>query len=322
MRAFAIVGVALSSLVAIHGTDKPLTIDQDAYSADVRFLSDDDMRGRGNGTAEIERAATYIAEAMKRAGLEPGGDRGSYFQEFPLPVSNVWPRVDATAVNPTGRNVVGILTGTDRSCTTGVVVGAHYDHVGLGRRHSMSPGRAGEIHNGADDNASGTAAVMQMARTAAANRTRFACSLVFVTFAAEEIGLIGSSHYLSQPSIPLDRTLAMINLDMIGRARGRVMIGGAVRTPTLQPLLRDLQNVTTLKLTDFREGYGDGASDDAPFVKAGIPALVFFTGFHDDYHRPSDDWQRIDVAGAAEIAKLALAAAERLTGASRGGAKP
>jgi hypothetical protein len=323
MRLFAIiVVVALSNLVSIYGTDKPLTIDQDAYSADVRFLSDDDMRGRDNGTTQIGRAAVYIAERMEKAGLEPGGDRGSSFQEFPLPLFDLWPRVDEPAVSQTGRNVVGILPGADRSCTTGVVIGAHYDHVGVGRRHSMSSSRVGEIHNGADDNASGTAAVIQMARTAAANRPRFACSLVFVTFAAEEIGLIGSNHYVSQPSIPLDRTLVMINLDMIGRARGRVMIGGAVRTPALQPVVRDLQNITSLKLSDFREGYGDGASDDAPFVKAGIPALVFFTGFHDDYHRPTDDWPLIDTAGAAEVAKLALTVAERLTAASSGSAKP
>lgn len=299
MRPFvAIAGLAFFTCLSAQ-TREPLAIDQNAYLADVMFLSSDEMRGRASGTDESERAASYIAGAMKEAGLEPAGDGDSYFQVFPLPGSE----------RTTARNVIGILRGHNKSCTTGVVIGAHYDHVGMGRAHSMAPQGAGEIHNGADDNASGTAAVMQMARTAVANRARFACSVIFIAFGAEEIGLVGSRHYVTRPAIAMRQTKAMINLDMIGRANGRVMIG---RGEQLKALLGELQSVTSLKLDDFREGYGDGASDDTPFRKAGVTAVAFFTGFHDDYHRPTDDWQQIDVAGAAEVAKLALTVAEKL----------
>jgi Zn-dependent M28 family amino/carboxypeptidase len=111
--------------------------------------------------------------------------------------------------------------------------------------------------------------------------------------------------------------MGMINLDMIGRAKGRVLVGGPERVPWAELIVRDLQQFTPLQLRDFREGYGDGASDDAPFVRAGVPAVTFFTGFHDDYHRPTDDWERIDVNGATEIAKVALALVERISSTRR-----
>ena len=131
-------------------------------------------------------------------------------------------------------NIVGILSGSsDGRDDQAIVLGAHYDHIGLGGRLSNRPERAGDIHNGADDNASGVAALIEMARAAAADRSRFPRTLVFVAFAGEERGLLGSAHYTGNPSVPLDKTVAMLNLDMIGRSRGWVEVGGLDEVPSL-----------------------------------------------------------------------------------------
>ncbi len=212
------------------------------------------------------------------------------------------------------RNVVAILRGADAALSReAVVIGAHYDHLGLGGPQSMAPSATGTVHNGADDNASGTAALLETARLAATRR--LPRTLVFVAFAAEEIGLLGSRHYVDHPPVPITRTVAMINLDMIGRPRGRVMVGGQERTPRLKERIAALAPLTPLRLDGFAEGYEDGASDDASFLRAGVPTVSFFTGFHGDYHRPTDDWASVDAAGTAEIATLALALAADLANA-------
>ncbi|MDA1185481.1 MAG: M20/M25/M40 family metallo-hydrolase [Acidobacteria bacterium] len=211
----------------------------------------------------------------------------------------------------TVRNVVGILDGTDPArAQQAVVLGAHYDHVGLGGRFSNAPDRTGEIHNGADDNASGIAALIEIARSAANDRDRFPRSLVFVAFAGEERGLLGSRHYVSAPALPLADTVAMLNLDMIGRSRGDVEIGGLDSVPAIREDIDAAAEVA--EVTIRAGGPGAGRSDDASFGDRRIPALHFFTGFHDDYHRPSDDWDRIDPAGTARVATLAFEVAARI----------
>jgi Zn-dependent M28 family amino/carboxypeptidase len=214
------------------------------------------------------------------------------------------------------RNVVGVLPGSDASRRDEVVViGAHYDHVGLGGRLSMAPERAGEIHNGADDNASGVSSIIEIARAAAADPSRFARTLVFVAFAGEERGLLGSAHYLSRPSIPMSRTVAMLNLDMVGRSRGMVNVAGLEKADTFEAAMRDAARaVGGIRLG--RDGPGSGRSDDSNFLQYRIPAIHFFTGFHDDYHRPGDDWNRIDAAGTARVATLALEFAARIAGSA------
>jgi hypothetical protein len=212
----------------------------------------------------------------------------------------------------TVRNVVGILRGSDPSkAREAIVLGAHYDHVGFGGRFSTTPERTGEIHNGADDNASGTAAIIEIARSAAADRSRFPRSLVFVAFAGEERGLLGSLHYTMDPAMPLDDTVAMINLDMVGRTRGgRVEVGGLNIAGSLEPDVEASAKVAGLDVR--RGGPGSGRSDDSSFVDRRIPALHFFTGFHDDYHNPDDDWNKIDAAGTARVATLAMELAARI----------
>ncbi|HEY5617699.1 MAG TPA: M20/M25/M40 family metallo-hydrolase [Vicinamibacterales bacterium] len=215
----------------------------------------------------------------------------------------------------TVRNVVGMLPGADNAKgDEAVVLGGHYDHVGLGGRFSSTPERTGEIHNGADDNASGVAALIEIARAAAANPSRFPRSLVFIAFAGEERGLLGSVHYTNHPSIPLADTVAMLNLDMVGRARGRVEVGGLTTAVSIRD---DVDAAAKVAGIDVRPGGpGAGRSDDSSFLDRRVPSLHFFTGFHDDYHAPGDDWPRIDAAGTARVATLALELAARLAARS------
>lgn len=209
------------------------------------------------------------------------------------------------------RNVVGILDGADAArAGQAVVLGGHYDHVGLGGRFSNARDRTGEIHNGADDNASGIAALIEIARSAAGDRQRFPRTLVFVAFAGEERGLLGSRHYVSAPAVPLSDTVTMLNLDMIGRSRGAVEIGGLDSVPAIRADIDAAAQVADIAVR--AGGPGAGRSDDASFVDRQIPALHFFTGFHDDYHRPSDDWDRIDTTGTARVATLAFEVAARI----------
>jgi Zn-dependent M28 family amino/carboxypeptidase len=216
----------------------------------------------------------------------------------------------------TVRNIVGILPGSDAARTEqAIVIGAHYDHVGLGGPLSASPERTGEIHNGADDNASGIASLIEMARAAAADRSRFPRSLVFVAFAGEERGLLGSVHYVDHPAVPLDKTFAMLNLDMVGRSKGWVEVGGLDALPSLAgDVEAAARAVPGIEMR--RGGPGAGRSDDSTFVNKRVPALHFFTGFHADYHRPGDDWERINAPGTARVAALALELAARLAARS------
>jgi hypothetical protein len=215
----------------------------------------------------------------------------------------------------TVRNVVGKLPGSAAARKDeAIVIGAHYDHLGLGGRNSMNPNLAGQVHNGADDNASGTAALIEIARAAAAHRERFPRTVIFAAFAGEELGLIGSAHYVTAPPIPLDRTVAMLNLDMVGRPRGRIMVSGLESAPDLDADVKAAAaTVSHLEIKTFQEGAGVGSSDDTSFLLKKVPSIGFFSGFHSDYHRPTDDWQLIDGAGAAEVASLAYELAARVS---------
>jgi hypothetical protein len=209
-------------------------------------------------------------------------------------------------------NVVGILPGSEPArAGEAVVLGAHYDHVGLGGHNSAAPELTGEIHNGADDNASGTASIIEIARQAAQTRGRFPRTLIFIAFAAEERGLLGSSYYVRNAPFPIGSSIAMLNLDMVGRSRGSVDVSGLETAPSLEGDLADaMRAVPELKV--LREGPGAGRSDDSSFIDKHVPAINFFTGFHADYHKPSDDWDKIDAEGTRRVATLALELAARI----------
>jgi hypothetical protein len=215
------------------------------------------------------------------------------------------------------RNVVGIVRGSDPArAGEAVVIGAHYDHVGVGGRFSAAPEATGEIHNGADDNASGTAAIIEMAKEALAQRARFPRSIVFIAFAGEERGLLGSAFYANSPAIPIEKTVAMLNLDMVGRSLGAVDVSGLEVSPSMEADLNAAAKTAATGLNIRRQGPGAGRSDDSSFINKRVPAINFFTGFHTDYHRPSDDWEKIDADGTKRVATLALALAARLASRS------
>lgn len=201
-------------------------------------------------------------------------------------------------------NVIAWLEGSDPKLKDQViVVGAHYDHLGLGGPNSLFP-RYGEIHHGADDNASGAAAVIELARIFAAEKPRPRRSILFVWFSGEEEGLLGSSEFVQHPPIPLTRVAAMINLDMVGRMKNNALIiGGTGTTPSWKPILERVNqnHHFDLKLQD--EGYGP--SDHASFYKENVPVLFFFTGVHEDYHRPSDTADKIDARAEARVVDYA-----------------
>jgi hypothetical protein len=216
----------------------------------------------------------------------------------------------------TVRNVIGVLPGSDPvRATEAIVIGAHYDHVGFGGRLSVSPDKT-EIHNGADDNASGTASIIEIARAAVADRSRFPRTLIFVAFAGEERGLLGSAYYVSEPRMPVESTIAMLNLDMVGRSNGSVDVSGLDAAPSMEADLTAAVTASASPLKVKREGPGAGRSDDYNFLARRIPAINFFTGFHGDYHRPGDDWEKIDAVGTSQVATLAFELAAALANRS------
>ena len=214
------------------------------------------------------------------------------------------------ALEPADRvavNVIGVLPGADpQRAAEAVVLGAHYDHLGLVR---------GTLHPGADDNASGTAVVVALARSFAAlgplDRT-----LIFALFGAEEIGLVGSGHYVRQPSVPIERTVAMLNFDMVGRlGQSPLTVAGVESGRGLRQVVTDAAAAQSTSVTLRDAPFGP--SDHSRFYDAGAPVLFFHTGSHADYHRPGDTADKLDATGMARVALLGAHIAERLAGGAR-----
>ncbi|MEP6538819.1 MAG: M28 family peptidase [Bryobacteraceae bacterium] len=197
----------------------------------------------------------------------------------------------------TVHNVMGYLPGTTSEY---VVIGAHYDHLGLGQQFSLAPSLAGTVHPGADDNASGTAGVLTLARWFSA-QPKQKRGILFMTYAGEELGLLGSSYYVNHPLLPLDKAVAMINMDMIGRIRnGKVFVGGVGTGTNLKQILEDVMPKYQFQM-DASELSGYGSSDHTSFTTKQVPVLFFFSGLHGDYHRPSDTWDKIDGESAVKL---------------------
>ena len=201
------------------------------------------------------------------------------------------------------RNVIAAVDGSGELAEETVVIGAHYDHLGRGGWGSLAIGANEEIHNGADDNASGTAVLLEVARQLAAHPEPLKRRVLFIAFSAEELGLIGSKRYVDDPAVPLDQTIAMLNLDMVGRLRNdQITIYGTGTAAEWNPILDQLETPHQFKITRRRGGYGP--SDHASFYDRGVPVLHFFTGFHSQYHRPSDDSDLLNIEGMARVAAL------------------
>lgn len=226
-----------------------------------------------------------------------------------LPGAKVAGEVAVVRPGRTVRNVVGVLEGQGATADETIIIGAHYDHLGRGGWGSLALSDKDEIHNGADDNASGTAVLLELARSLARRERRR--RILFIAFAAEELGLYGSKRYVQDPLIPLDQTVAMLNLDMVGRLReDRLTVYGTGTAQEWPLWLAQAASASALRIVPEPSGFGP--SDHAPFYERGIPVLHFFTGFHPEYHRPEDDAERLNIPGMRRITQLLMELLERL----------
>lgn len=255
----------------------------------IEWLASDERNGRFAGTIHEADAANYISDFFLVSGLLPAINNQWYIQQFELtgPIAQVM-EMDGYI----SRNVVGLVPGTafpERY----IIIGAHYDGQGTGGLISMDSGNEQDIHNSADDNASGTAGLMWLANRFAMEPTQN--TLIFIAFSGEELGLLGARHFVANMEMAQDSVLAMINMDMIGRlSDGELTIFGT-GTATIWDDLLDGVQADSLTIT--RTPGGMGSSDHAAFYEAGIPVLHYFTGTHEDYHRASDTADKINYEG-------------------------
>jgi Zn-dependent M28 family amino/carboxypeptidase len=208
--------------------------------------------------------------------------------------------IDIETTRATVNNVLAWLPG---QIDEYVIIGAHYDHLGRGNFDSLAPSQIGQIHPGADDNASGTAGVLELARLLAPQRGQLKRSILFMDFAGEELGLLGSAAWVKDPTRPLAKAVAMLNMDMIGRIKDdKVYIGGVGTGSTFKSVLEQAQKDALFKIEYSAGGYS--SSDHTSFVTKKIPVLFFFSGLHSDYHKPSDTWEKINAPSAARLLDL------------------
>ncbi len=253
----------------------------------VDVLSDDSFEGREAGSRGGRAAAGYLVKRFQQAGSEPAGEGGSYFQTF----------------GQGYRNILGLLEGRDPKLKSEIIlVGAHYDHVGYGNR-SNSYGPTGYIHNGADDNASGAAGVLEVMQAFSRLPARPRRSILFVLWDGEEKGLLGSKHWVSRSTIPMARLKFAINMDMIGRLRpqGLEVYGTRTSFGLRRLVSENSQGIgVPLKFTwEMKDN-----SDHHTFFRRSVPVLMLHTGLHDDYHRPSDDAHKVNSAGMEAVGKM------------------
>jgi hypothetical protein len=291
----------LASPVSIFSKERMMNV--------VRFLASDELGGRGFGTSGLDKAADYLAKEFKEAGLAPAGDEGNAFFQ-------VWEEVGGSPGNgnrTTLKNVVGVISGVKPELDSqSVVVGAHYDHLGLGwpETRDKSPGR---VHPGADDNASGVAILLELAR-ALAKGPKPDRSIVFVAFTGEEEGKLGSRYYvLHEKRYPAAQCIGMVNMDTVGRlGRNKLLVLGAGSAKEWVHIFRgagfttgvDIETVTTEL----------DSSDQKSFQDAGVPAIQLFAGPNLDYHRSTDTPDKIDADGLVKVASVAREVVDYLAG--------
>lgn len=266
----------------------------------IGFLAADQRQGRFPGTKGSRQTVRYIEKQFKRSGIRPL--QTGYFQPFAATL-RVRQGQPVPAPVPTG-NVVGLLRGSDPILQNEyIVLGAHYDHLGLGGPSSKAADTTAAIHNGADDNASGVAALLEIGQKLAAHRSELRRSVILVAFGAEEQGLLGSKYFTEHPPVPLDSVRIMLNMDMLGRlnAEQQVYMGGAASFPGGEALMKALG--PPLGLTPIVNAYSVGGSDHVSFFRKNIPVLGLHTGGHPEYHTPADDAALINLPGEARVAE-------------------
>jgi hypothetical protein len=259
----------------------------------VAFLASPELAGRGLGSPGLEQAAQYVAGRFKAYGLMPGGDAGTYVQRFTVP------RGEDGRPHEVG-NVIGILPGANAALEgQSAVLGAHLDHLGTGWP-DVHAGEEGKVHPGADDNASGVAVLLELARVLAAGE-RPPRAVVFVAFTGEEEGRLGSRYYVSHPARPMAGVEGMINLDTVGRlGQQKVTALGTGTATEWQHIFRGASFVTGVESRSVPESLE--SSDQVSFIEQRVPAVQIFTAAHADYHRPSDTADKIDVFGLVKVA--------------------
>src|SRR5687768_14322551 len=292
---------SLSCTAARPESPSPALVNADParVRSDIAYLADDALEGRGTGTPGNDSAAAYAASRYAQLGLRaiaPG-----YLQRFTARSA-----MAAHAGGPAElrtQNVVALLPGSDPALRgQAIVIGAHIDHLGRSSTGARDPEAGDAIRNGADDNASGTAAVLELARLLRVHPPRR--SVIFVNFSGEELGLLGSQYFLEHSPVPIDSVVAMLNFDMIGRMRGDSVIVYGVATARELPSLLDSAN-TPIGLSVRALGDGFGPPDHSSFFARNIPVLHFLTNLHEDYHRATHHVDKVNAAGAARVIALA-----------------
>ncbi|MDZ4665233.1 MAG: M20/M25/M40 family metallo-hydrolase [Bacteroidota bacterium] len=273
----------------------------------ISYLASDKLKGRGTSSAEELMAANYIAKQFKAAGLS--NFNNSYLKGFTYKYNpNRHDTSSKDIKEQAANNVVGYL---NNKAVFTIVIGAHYDHLGLGYDHnSKDANPEGKIHNGADDNASGTAGVIELANYFSNNKKTEPFNILFVCFSGEELGLLGSKKYCDNPDVDLNTVNYMINMDMIGRLNDstkKVLIYGVGTSPVWVPLIDSLKSEFKI----IKDSSGIGPSDQTSFYLKDIPVLHFFTGQHSDYHKPSDDIEKVNYKGESAVLDYIIATIEK-----------
>ena len=274
--------------------EKILTV---SLQDDVYFLASDSLRGRETGTAYELKAAQYIMQRMKDLRLNPAGDSLSYYQTFSFkPKKDPHQEVKYVSSDSsiTGTNVIGYL---DNKAENTIIIGAHYDHLGMGGEGSLYRDGAA-IHNGADDNASGVAVMLQLIDSLSNSQDKNN-NYLFMAFSGEEIGLLGSNYFAKNPTVDLAQVNYMINMDMVGRLREdkTLSVSGTGTAPIWSQVLNASNPGFKLVLKES----GVGPSDHTSFYLQDLPVLHFFTGQHEDYHKPTDDADKLNYEGMQMI---------------------
>ncbi len=263
----------------------------------IKILASDSMQGRGTGKEGEKMAAAYIQAQFKKLKLQHKRDNNSYLQPFTFKGG-----AHGEGEGGTANNIAGFL---DNKASTTIIIGAHYDHLGMGDQGSSLDANPQEkVHNGADDNASGVAGVIELARFFATNKVKERNNFLFLCFSGEELGLVGSKYFTEHSTVDLTKVNYMINMDMIGRLDEQtkiLLVHGTGTSPVWEPLVKKLENKKVKIKTDSS---GIGPSDHTSFYLKNIPVLHFFTGSHSDYHQPSDDLEKINLKGEADVLSL------------------
>ncbi len=292
MRGLFILLIFFAFIACKTENNNPVT-----FKEDVAFLASDALEGRQTGTEGEKKAATYIAKRFKNLGLQPKGTN-DYLQPFSFkPKTNPHGEIqfdvngDGTI---TGNNVIGFINNKAKNT---VIIGAHYDHLGYGGEGSLYRDSIKAIHNGADDNASGIAILLNLASKLKKKNTKN--NYLFMAFSGEEMGLLGSNYFVKNPTIDTKSVSYMINMDMVGRLKkdSALAVYGTGTSPIFKQTLKSHND--NFKLIQKESGVGP--SDHTSFYLADIPVLHFFTGQHEDYHKPGDDSEKLNYEGMETI---------------------